>query len=130
MGVRWGSSMKRHRLRHGDRVAYAAGPNKRKLELVKNRPSEHPSRVWFHYDLGTVVIDDQNSASVIWDDAEVNVDDVVASTGLLWEEGRIFNGDGCAYAIVTSESRRTTAAQRRWRAAAARRRLDKFCREN
>lgn len=121
--------MTRHRLRHGDRVAYAAGPNKRKLELVKNRPSEHSSRARFRYDLGTVVIDGQHSAAVIWDDAEVNVDSVVASTGLLWE-GSIFKDDGCAYAIVTSESRRTTAAQRRWRAAAARRRLDKFCREN
>lgn len=120
--------MKRHRLRHGDRVAYAAGPNKRKLEQVKNRLRE--SRVWSHYDLGTVVFDDRRRACVIWDDAEVNVDEVVASTGLLWEEGRIFNGDGCAYAVVTPESRRTTREQRRWRAAAARRRLDRFCREN
>lgn len=121
--------MKRHRLRHGDRVAYAAGPNKRKLELVKNPPRESASRVRSHYDLGTVVFDDRRHACVIWDDAEVHVDDVVASTGLLWEEGRSFNGDGCAYAVVTAESRRTTREQRRWRAAAARRRLDAYCRD-
>lgn len=125
-----------HPLRHGDRVAYAAGPHKRKLELVKNEPHENPGRVWFHYDLGTVVFEEDRShrrgrACVIWDDAEVNVDDVVISTGLLWEgSAHFWRDDGCAYAVVTPESRRTTREQRRWRAAEARQRLERFLKED
>lgn len=108
--------MKRYPLRHGDRVAYAAGPTVRRLELVKHEG---------HFDLGTVVFDVDHRgcrrACVIWDDAEVSVDDV-EGTGLLWQGGP-FRSDGCAYAVVTPESRRTSRSVRRMRAADARRRL-------
>ncbi len=106
---------RRHRLRHGDRVAYAAGPTVRRLELVKHKG---------HFGLGTVVFEnhrERRRACVIWDDAEVSVDDV-EETGLLWRGG-LFRSDGCAYAVVTPESRRTTQDVRRMRAVDARRRL-------
>lgn len=109
--------MKRYPLRHGDRVAYAAGPTVRRLELAKHNG---------HLDLGTVVCDwdfarRKRVAAVIWDDPEVSVDDV-EGTGLLWQGGP-FRSDGCAYAVVTPESRRTSRSVRRMRAADARRRL-------
>lgn len=106
---------KLHPLRHGDRVAYAAGPTVRKLELTKHGG---------HYDLGTVVLHTPKLAIVIWDETDVNVDDVML-TGLLWS-GRHLYRDGCAYAVVTPESRRTTRETRRWRAAAAQRHLDRY----
>lgn len=111
--------MTRHPLRHGDRVAYATGPSKRKLEFAKRRDGS--------FDMGTVVVSG-GGACVIWDDAEVSVDGA-ATTGLLWEEGHASGWfrDGCAYAVVTAESRRTPRAERQWRAARAKRRLDRYC---
>lgn len=100
---------------------YAEGPTARKLKLTKHQG---------HYDLGTVVFTKdrlrRHSACVIWDDAEVHVDDV-ESSGLLWENTRF---EGVAYVVVTPESQRTTRDTRRMRAAAAKRRLDAFCAAN
>lgn len=114
----------RHPLRHGDRVAFATGPSVRRLKLSRCRPRESEPR--FHYDMGTVIAGvGTGRGCVVWDDDEVNVDNVTLSTGSLWDSGGDAN-----YVIVTPESRRTTREERRWRATRAERRLAAYLRAN